>query len=141
MQPTSETISHLYISQKQCWKTPRLGLKLQLAVLAHPENFLVAKHCQWSSFYNPLHNGSILIIIRFIQYEAKLCFQVFYDQNNWVSYCPTLLLFLPGITNFGAGFYPGFSTIVIYLDLVYSVILGVHSWKQFNILTLPFLFS
>ena len=104
--------------------------------------FLMVKYCWCSSFDEPIHNGSTCVEMILIHCGGQRRFQVIHDKNIWggvpsqISLCCALgeILLVPYLSL-------ALSLLLYLWTLTLSMVLGVRSWKQYNLDPLPFLFS
>ena len=127
-----KTLLKIFMWAWYCHQWPWLTLRV----------FWISRHLWGSGFDKYLQNGPNLITQTPIQWIDQLFFQVVHYQcirfffisqfNTWVTpkegmFAPDENLFLP--------------LLLYILTSRLSMVLGFHSWKLFNILPLPSLFS
>ena len=100
------------------------------------------KNCRWSSFGEPVHNGSTLIPTN----GYPLCWLLMFPSYLWskdlgkVPFKLYIYCYMEDFFSFS--YWPLALPLLFSLgDLSISVVLCVRSWKQYNLEPIPFMFS
>ena len=100
------------------------------------------EHYLCSRFDELLHNGSTLILTSLIHCGSQQCFHAVYDQCiGGEGSLPTFSLFCPRRKKLGPNYSLDLTLLFCLGTLCLHVILRVRSWKPYNLVKLPFLFS